>query len=61
MPRETLPMVICGIAEGFIRLADAIRTGGDAYPNFDDGYRLVKICDAAVESYKTRQWIRLDY
>jgi predicted dehydrogenase len=56
-----VPQVICGIAEGFIRLADAIRDGTEAYPNFEDGYRLVSICDAAVESYRTRQWIGLEY
>jgi len=61
VPQETVPQVICGIAEGFIRIADAIRDGGEARPNFEDGYRLVSICDAAVESYRTRQWIRLDY
>jgi len=60
VPDEVLPRVICGIAEGFIRLADAIRDGGEAYPNFEDGYRLVSICDAALESYRTRQWIRLE-
>jgi predicted dehydrogenase len=61
VPREVLPMVICGIAEGFIRLADAIRDGSEAYPNFEDGYRLVKICESALESYETRRWIRIDY
>jgi predicted dehydrogenase len=60
VPKDIVPQVICGIAEGFIRLADAIRDGSQAYPNFEDGFRLVSICDAAIESYKTRQWIRLD-
>jgi predicted dehydrogenase len=61
VPQETVPQVICGIAEGFIRLADGIRTGAEVYPNFEDGYRLVTICEKAVESHRTRQWITLDY
>jgi predicted dehydrogenase len=60
VPEEVMPKVICGIAEGFIRLADAIRGDTEAYPNFEDGFRLVSICDAALESYETRQWIRLE-
>jgi predicted dehydrogenase len=60
VPKDIVPQVICAIAEGFLRLADAIRDGSEAYPNFEDGFRLVSICDAALESYKTRQWIRLD-
>jgi hypothetical protein len=28
--------------------------------NFEDGFRLVSICDAALESYETRQWIKLE-
>jgi predicted dehydrogenase len=61
VPGEVVPQVICGIAEGFIRLADAIRDGSQAYPNFEEGYRLVSICDAAVQSYRTRQWITMEY
>jgi predicted dehydrogenase len=61
VPKDTVPQVICGIAEGFIRLADAIRDGSEAYPNFEDGYRLVSICDAAVESHKAGRWIKMEY
>jgi predicted dehydrogenase len=61
VPEKTIPMVICGFVEGYIRLANAIRNDGDAYPNFEDGYRLVKVCDAAVQSHNTRQWIKLDF
>jgi predicted dehydrogenase len=61
VPEEVRPMVICGFAEGFIRLAEAINNDTEAYPNFEDGYRLVTVCEAATQSYRRKEWIRVEY
>jgi len=61
VPAQVVPQVICGIAEGFIRMAEAIRTGAKVSPDFEDGYRLVTICEAAARSHNTGQWIKLEY
>ena len=61
VPSEVKPQVICGFAEGLIGLAEAIRTDGPTYPDFEDGYRLIKICDAVAESHRTGRWIRMEY
>jgi predicted dehydrogenase len=61
VPEEVRPMVICGFVEGFIRLADAINDDTEAYPNFEDGYRLVTVCEAAAASYRRKEWVRVAY
>ena len=55
---EAAGMVLT-LAVGISRIARAIIDGGEARPNFDDGYKITRVLEAVERSSWERRSIRL--
>jgi hypothetical protein len=47
------------MAVGYQRLAQAVRDGSEARPNFDDGYRVTRALEGVERSWSERRWVSL--